>query len=147
MTNRLVFVLFVLWGCTLSAPPAQAQPYPAKAIRFIVPYPPGGGTDLFARTLAPALSEGFGQQVVVENRAGAQGNIGVAAVAKATPDGYTIGLTDTSTLTMNPAALHLDEDYCRKHSPFGQRIVNSAFTLGLIVGLSVGGYYFSKKFF
>ena len=68
MTNRLVFVLFVLWGCTLSAPPAQAQPYPAKAIRFIVPYPPGGGTDLFARTLAPALSEGFGQQVVVENR-------------------------------------------------------------------------------
>ena len=102
MTNRLVFVLFVLWGCSLSAPPAQAQPYPAKAIRFIVPYPPGGGTDLFARTLAPALSEGFGQQVVVENRAGAQGNIGVAAVAKATPDGYTIGLTDTSTLTMNP---------------------------------------------
>ena len=86
---RGYILLAALMGGVSSAAVAQAQSpsplpspsYPTKPVRLLVGFPPGGGTDLFARTLAPALSEGFGQQVVVENRAGAQGNIGVAAVA------------------------------------------------------------------
>ena len=64
-----------------------AQSYPAKPVRLIVPFPPGGGTDVFARVLAQKLGESLRQQVVVDNRPGAQGNIGMAAGAKAPPDG------------------------------------------------------------
>src|SRR5688572_22854067 len=67
-----------------------AQSYPAKPIRLIVPFPPGGGTDVFARVLAQKLGESLRQQVVVDNRPGAQGNIGMAAGAKAPADGYTL---------------------------------------------------------
>lgn len=69
---------------------AWAQSYPSRAIRLIVPYPPGGGVDGSARVIAQALSEQLGQQVVVENRAGATGRIGTEIVAKAPPDGYTL---------------------------------------------------------
>ena len=69
---------------------AQAQPYPIKPIRLIVPFPPGGGTDASARILTQALAEGAGWQIVVENRAGATGRIGTEVVAKAAPDGYTL---------------------------------------------------------
>ena len=80
---------------------AQAQ-WPAKPIRFIVSFPPGGSADLVARSIAPAMSERLGQAVVVENRPGAGGNIGVDAVAKSTPDGHTIGLAAAGALTVNP---------------------------------------------
>jgi tripartite-type tricarboxylate transporter receptor subunit TctC len=97
---------FVVLGCaavTLALPlPAQAQAYPTKPVRFIVPYPPGGGTDLFARALGSGLSQSLGQQVVVDNRGGAQGAIANAAVARANPDGYTILLTEIGALTMTP---------------------------------------------
>lgn len=69
---------------------ALAQPYPTKSIRLIAPYPPGGGVDATARIIAQALSEQLGQQVVVENRAGATGRIGTEIVAKSTADGYTL---------------------------------------------------------
>ena len=69
---------------------AQPQPYPSKPIRFIVPFPPGGGSDPVARVLAQGLSARLGQQVFVDNRPGAQGSIGTAAAAKAPPDGYTV---------------------------------------------------------
>src|SRR6266851_4875149 len=69
---------------------AQAQVYPAKPIRMIVAYPPGGGTDIVGRTLAQKLGESLGQGVVVENRGGASGNIGTELAARAAPDGYTI---------------------------------------------------------
>ncbi|HEV8517473.1 MAG TPA: tripartite tricarboxylate transporter substrate-binding protein, partial [Burkholderiales bacterium] len=64
--------------------------YPVKPIRFIVPFPPGGGTDLVARLLSQKLSERFGQQVVVDNRGGANAIIGTELAAKAAPDGYTL---------------------------------------------------------
>ncbi|MGE5523453.1 MAG: tripartite tricarboxylate transporter substrate binding protein [Rhodospirillaceae bacterium] len=69
---------------------ASAQHYPSKPIRFIVPYPAGGGVDMLARVVAPRLSERLGQQVVIDNRGGAGGNIGTELAARAVPDGYTL---------------------------------------------------------
>jgi tripartite-type tricarboxylate transporter receptor subunit TctC len=86
-----------LW---LGAATAQ-QAYPTKSIRFIVTFPPGGSSDLIARALAPALSDRLRQQVLVENRPGAGGNIGMDLVAKAAPDGYTMGLGAAGALAAN----------------------------------------------
>jgi tripartite-type tricarboxylate transporter receptor subunit TctC len=80
---------------------AAAQGYPSRPVRFIVSFPPGGSADLMVRAIAPRLSDKLGQPVVVENRAGAGGMIGVDAVAKAPPDGYTIGLAAAGALTTN----------------------------------------------
>ncbi|HET9735818.1 MAG TPA: tripartite tricarboxylate transporter substrate binding protein [Burkholderiales bacterium] len=90
-------VLAALW---LGAAVAQ-QAYPTKSIRFIVTFPPGGSSDLIARALAPALSERLRQPVLVENRPGAGGNIGMELVAKAAPDGYTMGLGAAGALAAN----------------------------------------------
>jgi tripartite-type tricarboxylate transporter receptor subunit TctC len=80
---------------------AGAQGYPAKPIRFIVSFPPGGSSDLIARAIAPHMSRRLGQPVVVENRPGAGGMLGVDQVAKAAPDGYTIGLAAAGALSSN----------------------------------------------
>ena len=80
----------------LAAPALHAQDYPVKTVRIIVAYTPGGGTDLAGRVLARKLTESWGQQVVVENRPGAGGNIGTDAVAKAAPDGYTLGIAPST---------------------------------------------------
>lgn len=95
---------FILSAVALAATlafPAQAQVYPAKPIRLIVPYPAGGGTDFFARAVGAQLSTQFGQPVVVENRPGAATMIGAEAVAKSGPDGYTLLLGDTATFAVN----------------------------------------------
>lgn len=76
--------------------PACAQDYPAKTVRIIVAYTPGGGTDLVGRVLAKKLGEAWGQQVIVENRVGAGGNIGTELMAKAVPDGYTLGISPST---------------------------------------------------
>ncbi len=81
---------------------ALAQNYPVRPVRFIVPFPPGGGTDVPARLIAPRLAEGLNQQMVVDNRAGANGILGTDAAAKAAPDGYTI-LIVPSGHTINPS--------------------------------------------
>ena len=79
-----------------------ADDYPSKAIRFIVPFPAGGGTDGLARILGAKLTEFWGQQVIIDNRSGAQGSVGTAAGAKAAPDGYTITLAHSGSLAINP---------------------------------------------
>ena len=92
-----VSVTFAFFATSLHA--ARSDPaanYPNKPIRFIVPFSPGAGTDLTARTIAQKLSEKWGQQVVADNRTGAGGAIGVEFAAKATPDGYTICLISAS---------------------------------------------------
>ena len=82
--------------------PAAAQSYPAKPIRVVAPFPPGGGTDLFARAVAQKLTLVWGQQVVVDNRSGAGGMIGSEIVARAIPDGYTLLITSSSTHAISP---------------------------------------------
>jgi tripartite-type tricarboxylate transporter receptor subunit TctC len=92
---------FLLLLLAFACGAASGQPYPSRPIRFIVSFPPGGSADLVARAIAPRLSERLGQQVVVENRPGAGGNIGVDAVAKSAPDGHTIGLAAAGALSVN----------------------------------------------
>jgi tripartite-type tricarboxylate transporter receptor subunit TctC len=86
----------------LTVSPLFAQDYPAKPVRVLVPYAPGGATDIVARILAPKLSERLKQQFVVDNRAGAAGNIAVELVATAQPDGYTLLVGNISTNSINP---------------------------------------------
>jgi tripartite-type tricarboxylate transporter receptor subunit TctC len=86
----------------LAAAQLQAQPYPSKPIKWIVPFPPGGSTDGFSRPLAAKLSTLIGQPVVVENVGGAGASIGTDRIAKSAPDGYTIGLATTGTHAINP---------------------------------------------
>ena len=111
------------WAAALAMAPvfvatAAAQTYPAKPIRIVVPYPPGGGTDIVARTLAQLMTPAMGQQVVVENRGGAGGNIGMDAVAKSPPDGYTLVFAITAQLAVNPSLFpKLPYDLIRDYAP------------------------------
>ena len=82
---------------------AGAQQWPVKPLKWIVPFPPGGPTDTLSRAVAIKLGEALGQPVVIENRGGAGGGVGMDALAKSTPDGYTIGLSTTGTHAINPA--------------------------------------------
>ena len=93
----------VALACTLAVGVNEvaAQTYPAKPVRLVSPYPPGGANDILARIIGQKLGEHFGQQIVIENRAGATGNIGAEFVAKAAPDGYTILMGQASNLTIN----------------------------------------------
>ncbi|NBW68478.1 MAG: tripartite tricarboxylate transporter substrate binding protein [Betaproteobacteria bacterium] len=84
-------------------PSALAQGYPNKPIRLIVPFPPGGGNDVIGRIIAQKLTERFGQQVVVDNRAGANGIVGLQALMQSPPDGYTIGVAAAGPMAVNPS--------------------------------------------
>ena len=90
----------LIWALTLLAAQASAQPYPARPLRVIVPFPPGAGADITTRLFAPRLAEALKQAVVVENRAGAAGNVGAEVVARAAPDGYTL-LTAPASLAIS----------------------------------------------
>ena len=98
--KRIVFsALFV--AATMHG--AMAQNFPTRAIRLVVPFPPGGNIDITARTIAPGLGETLGQTVVVDNRGGAGGIIGMEIVTKSAPDGHTLALASSGTVTVAPS--------------------------------------------
>jgi tripartite-type tricarboxylate transporter receptor subunit TctC len=99
MPARLIASIIAFWLTAVAS--AAAQSYPDKPIRFIVTFPPGGSTDVVARALQPALERALGQSIIIENRPGAGGVIGLDAVAKAAPDGYTIGMGAAGALVIN----------------------------------------------
>lgn len=102
-TCRIALRLAIL--CLVAAGPlaAQAQSYPSRPIRFIVPYPPGGSTDTYSRIIGIKLGEGLGQPLVMDNRVGAAGSVGAELAAKAAPDGYTIVLGQDSNMVVGQA--------------------------------------------
>lgn len=104
MKSNLVYcvAVCVLAMATTASVRAQTDNYPVKPVRWVVPFAPGGSGDVLARLLSPKLSELMGQQVIVENRAGAAGNIGTVLVARSAPDGYTL-LSHTLPFVANPA--------------------------------------------
>ena len=100
-----------------------AQPYPAKPVRIIVPFPPGGGLDIVARTISPKLSEALGQQIVIDNRGGASGLLGTELAAKAAPDGYTIFMGTLGNLSVNPLLFpKAPFDIARDFTPLTQAV-------------------------
>lgn len=108
--QSLLKTLIVALGGALCAASAAAQEYPSRQINLIIPFPPGGNTDLMARALQPELAKALGQSVVAVNKGGAGGTIGNIEVANARPDGYTIGLTPNNPLTAQPHVQKLPYD-------------------------------------
>ena len=104
--------LFLFATCA----PALAQTYPSKPLRLVVPFPPGGGTDIVARVLGAKLTEAWGQPVVIEHRPGASATLGPDLVSRSAPDGYTLVLV-TSTFTMTPALQKVPYDPLRDFAP------------------------------
>jgi tripartite-type tricarboxylate transporter receptor subunit TctC len=122
MPRRPMIRRDVLLAALLAAQAASAfaQDYPSRPITLIVPYAAGGGNDLMARTAAEKMSKTLGQQIVIENRGGAGGSIATRQIAKAAPDGYTLGLGGTGTLAINPTLYgNVGYDPRRDFAPIG----------------------------
>lgn len=117
MMIRLCTILAVAMAAF--APPAQAQPYPNRPIHVIVPFAAGGSTDVAARLVGQHLAKAFGQQVVIENRTGANGNIGTEAAAKAAPDGYTLLIAPDSVVA-NPHVYKVEYNALKDLAPVVQ---------------------------
>ena len=122
MYVRLGFLVAALLACAAAA----AQGFPARPIRIVVPFPPGGGTDVVARAVAPSMSQTLGQPVIVENRAGAGGNIGTEAVAKSAPDGYTLLVASAATAINNTLAKNISWEVSRDFAPVALLVVNQS---------------------
>lgn len=103
MLRTLAVLACAALGAAASAHAQTAATYPSKPIRLVLPYPPGGGTDTIARPLAQKLSESLKQTVIIDNRGGASGNIGMEIVAKSPPDGHTLVFAITAQLAVNPS--------------------------------------------
>jgi len=100
---RFTLALALALVCAAAPSTGSGQGYPSKPLHMIIPFAPGGASDFVGRILQPRMAELLGQQIVIENRAGAAGNIGMDAAAKAAPDGYTIYLGNIGTIAINPA--------------------------------------------
>jgi tripartite-type tricarboxylate transporter receptor subunit TctC len=111
------------------AAPAFAQVWPAKPLRIIVPYPTGGISDLVARAIGERMAQRLGQPVIVENKAGASGTIGMAALAKAQPDGYTLAFSAISPLTLSPAVGKVPYDAENDFTPVASVMVSPVLLL------------------
>jgi tripartite-type tricarboxylate transporter receptor subunit TctC len=130
MTRSTLSSLALAAIATVATQPAAAQrtsgDYPNRPVRIIVPQAAGGGVDVVARSVAQKLGETWGQQVLVDNRPGANGIIGMEAVAKSKPDGYTLGAPFTSVLTINPHVYKtLPYDAVRDYAPITQMVTNT----------------------
>src|ERR1700675_3169547 len=113
----------LICGMALASPwPLAAQDFPTRPITMIVPFPPGGPTDTFGRIMAASMAETLGQQVIVENVGGANGTIGVARVARALPDGYTLGIGQWSTNVVNGAVYDLPYDLLKDFAPVARLV-------------------------
>ena len=119
--GRLAAVFLLMLGGALQC---CAQPYPSRAVRIVVAFPAGGGSDLAARVVGPKLSESFGQPVVVENRVGANGGVGAEAVARSAPDGYTLVMGSNANITTNPHLMALSYDPMKDLAPVAMLTVN-----------------------
>jgi tripartite-type tricarboxylate transporter receptor subunit TctC len=113
--SRIASALILLSACVVTQ--AAEPPYPTRPIRMVVPFAPGGGSDILARTLAPKLSAATGQTWVVDNRSGAAGNLGAEIVARANPDGYTVLKALNTQLTANPSLYKLPFDVQKDLQP------------------------------
>jgi len=120
MMQRL-FILLAL----IASHAALAQTWPAKPVRVVVPFPPGGGTDIVARTVTPKMAEILGQPFVIENRAGAGGNIGTELVAKSPADGYTLLVASASTAINTTLVPNLSWTFPRDFAPVVLMVVNN----------------------
>ena len=120
MSFRFLFIVTALAIGAL----AQAQVFPSKPVRIIVPFPPGGGTDLVARAVAPKMSEVLGQPVIIENRAGAGGNIGAEVVASSAPDGHTLLVASASTAINTTLVKGLSWNMARDFAPVALLVLN-----------------------
>ena len=117
-------LLYAAFTCACMLHPAQAQTnYPSRPIRMIVPFAPGGGTDIMARAIAVRYTETWGQPVVVDNRAGGGGNIGTDIVAKAPADGYTLLFNTNATIVINPHLGKISFDPLRDFAPVTQAAI------------------------
>jgi tripartite-type tricarboxylate transporter receptor subunit TctC len=118
--SRFATAAALMLATMLAATSAAATDYPARAVTLVVPYPPGGGVDAMARVVAAKLSEAMHAQFVVDNRSGAGGTIGTRAVAQAAPDGYTLLLGHTGTISINPSLYaHAGYDPRKDFAPIG----------------------------
>ena len=115
--KKLIIAVTCATCALLSAANAPAQNYPSKTVRIIVPYVPGGTSDILSRLLSPKLAEVFGQTVIVDNRPGANGNIGADLVAKSAPDGHTMLLADLGALSISPSVYKLPFDPVKDFAP------------------------------
>src|SRR5688500_7092181 len=116
----LLYMRKLLLGLLLFSTLAEAQTWPARSVRFIVPFPPGGSTDVAARTLAEKLTRAFGQQVVVDNRGGGGGAIGTVEAARAAPDGYTLLFVADPVITLHLVVKNVQFDMQRDFSAISQ---------------------------
>jgi len=122
VSGGFIRLMACLAGALLALPvlAADRPAYPSKPIRFIVTFAAGGGTDIFARAIAQKFTEAWGQPIIVDNRAGGNGNIGTDIVAKAPADGYTVLMTTNATIVINPNLLKLPYDPVRDFAPISE---------------------------